>query len=176
VGIGLLVILLFVIAVSGCTVYSKNANGTFSDGSVSFNYPGELHQVDNFKEINSTKMEAIAYFNNDNVVNYFVENKNKQFIQVLKNKSYTTPTEARDKTIIGFNSFSGEVSTKSETNPNGIVVEKIWANVEESGLKTMDYRMFFKINDAVYIIRVYGPESNKQQIINTSNLIFQSIK
>ena len=176
-GLGLLVILILVVSVSGCAIYSKTENRTFSDGIMSFSYPCELHQVTNFKDINSTHMQIIAYFNNDNVLNYFVENKNKQFIQVLKNKSYISPIEARDKTIIGFNnSFSGELSTNTETNPNGIVVEKITANIEESGLKSWDCRMFFKINDVVYIIRVYGPESNKQQIINTSNFIFQSIK
>jgi len=130
-GMGLLIILISIVSVSGCAVYSKTEPRTFSDGPMSFNYPGELHQVNNFKDINGTKMQVIAYFNNDNVFNYFVENKNKQFMQVLKNKSYTTPIEVRDKTIIGFNSFSGEVSTDSETNPNGIVVEKITANVED---------------------------------------------
>ena len=73
---------------------------------------------------------------------------------------------------------TGEVSSlTTETNPNGVVVEKTTFTYEYTfGMRVWFSDMIFKINDTVYVISVYGPDSNNQEIMNTTNVIFRSIK
>ena len=67
------------------------------------------------------------------------------------------------------------LSVTTETNPNGIVVERYTYVNKEFPSETYNI-MFFKIGKDVYGIGVEGPELFKQQITDTANIIFQSLK
>jgi hypothetical protein len=67
------------------------------------------------------------------------------------------------------------LSITTETNSNGIVIDKVIFLDEKYGDQTINNLMYFKINDTVYGLGVYGPYSNKQ-VTNTANIVFQSIK
>lgn len=138
---------------------------------MSFEYPGFLSTQPD--EINSSKMEKVAYFESGDIFN-------KQCIIVSKNKTDITPAELRDETVsINNNSSTSKVlSTTTATNPNSVVVETLMMTIvlKENGEKTRLDLMYFKINTTVYIIAVYRPYSNAQQITTTANIIVQSIK
>ena len=68
------------------------------------------------------------------------------------------------------------MSISTETNPNGVVVEKIAVFEEESGKKAWHQMMDFKINNTVYSIQVFGSASNEKQLLKTADIIFNSIK
>lgn len=94
--------------------------------------------------------------------------------------SAISPAEARDGIVsVVKNMSTGQVlSITTETNPNGVIIEKTTYTDEFIfGFKTVYSDMFFKINDTVYRITVYGLNTkNEQKIPNTTNVIFQSIK
>ncbi|MFU2192204.1 MAG: hypothetical protein ACOX08_03345 [Methanobacterium sp.] len=164
-------VLIFGVLVSGCINSPLTEKKTFSDGLMSFDYPGVFNTEN--QEINNSKIQRVAYFVSSDLFN-------KQYINVVKNKTAISPTELRDETLsINRNSSTSEVlSSTTETNPNGIVVETIRMTIvyKENGEKTSHNVFYFEINDTVYVIGVYGPYSNKQQITTTANIIFQSIK
>jgi hypothetical protein len=172
--IGIIGAVILIVLVSGCTSYSTTK--TFSDGVMSFDYPDDFNNVtysDNYTN-SSFIMQVTAYF--ENTAPLRVHN-----IMVLKNVSATSPTEIRDKTISSVkNESTGEIlSLTTETNPNCVVVEKSTYSFEyASGMRSRYSEMYFKINDVVYGISVYGPDTktSTQNIINTTNVIFQSIK
>lgn len=167
---GIIGILVSVLLVSGCTNSSTNQTKTFSDGVMSFNYPAGFNNVTYSGDTNSSSpMRIIGK----------VENGNALSIGVGRNISATSPTEVRDRSVLKVKNMStGEVlSITTETNPNGVVVEKTTYTYEVSiGIRARYEDMYFKINDAVYAISVGGADSDKQQIINTANIVFQSIK
>jgi len=139
---------------------------------MSFSYPEFFNT--HSEEINNSKMQKVAYFISDNLI------FNKQCIMVVKNKTDISPVELRDETVSkNKNSSTSEVlSTSTETNPNGVVVETIRMTIvyKENNEKTRHNLMYFKIKDTVYGIGVYGPYSNREKITSTANIIFQSIK
>lgn len=172
--IGIICAFILIVLVSGCT--SSSSTKKISDGVMSFDYPSDFNNgtySDNYTN-SSLLMQVIAYY--ENTAPLRVHN-----IMVGKNVSATSPTEIRDKTILSVkNESTGEIlSSTTETNPNGVVVEKITYNLEYAlGMKGRYSEMYFKINDAVYGISVYGPDTTTsvQNIMNTTNVIFQSIK
>jgi hypothetical protein len=169
--IGIIGALFSVVLVSGCTSYSTNETKTFSDGVMSFDYPGFFNTET--QEINNSKIQRVAYFVSGDLFN-------KQYINVFKNKTDISHVELRDETVSkNKNSSTSEVlSTSTETNPNGVVVETIRMTIvyKENNEKTRHNLMYFKIKDTVYGIGVYGPYSNREKITSTANIIFQSIK
>jgi len=168
--IGSLVLIVFA---SGCISSSTNESITFSDGVMSFNYPGSFTNTSQSEDENSnSSMQDIGKFGNGNLFNM-------QVIMVGKNKTEISAKEIRDKSISRVKNLSlGDVvSTTSETNPNGVVIERSIYTQKGSYFGVLIYNdMFFEINGVVYAISVYGPDSNKQQITDTTNIVFQSIK
>lgn len=143
---------------------------------MSFNYPSDFdNSTDSGNYTNSSfPMQVIG--NLENTAPFRVHN-----ILVCKNISPTNPTEIRDRSISRVkNESTGEIlSLTTETNPNGVVIEKTTYSFEYSlGMRGMYSEMYFKINDAVYAISVYGPDTttSAQNIRDTTNIIFQSIK
>lgn len=168
--IGFLGIIILVVFASGCIGSSTNETKTFSNGVMSFNYPSYLNNTQPH-DTNSSSFQIIASFESRNILNL-------QFVHVIKNKTEVTATKARDNSIskVKNDSSSNEIlSVTTETNPNGIVVERY--TYINKGLIPETYNvMYFKINNDVYGIGVQGPDLFKEKIINTTNIIFQSIK
>ena len=151
-----------------CICSSTAENKTFTDGIMSFNYPNFFNSHPN--ELNNSKMQGIGYYTSNDLLN-------KQYINVAKNKTNFTLIEARNSSVSKIqNTSTAEIlSVTTETNPNNVVIEKIIFIDETYGEKTRHNLMYFKINDTIYGIAVYGPYSNKQ-VTNTANIVFQSIK
>lgn len=143
---------------------------------MSFNYPADFdNETTSGNDTNSSSsMHAIGKL--ENTVPLKV-----QTIIVYKNINPTSTSEIRDHLISYVkNMSSGEVlSTTTETNPNGIFVEKAAYKYDLTfGVKAFYSDMFFKINDNFYVISVSGADTtiSTQNVMNTSNIIFQSIK
>lgn len=170
INLGIIGILLLIVFASGCISSSTNETKTFSDGVMSFNYPGYFNSTET-AETNSSSFQIIASLESRNMLNI-------QFIDVIKNKTDVTVTEARDKSISKVKNDSSSIeilSVTTETNPNNIVVERY--SYVNKGIISETYNiMYFKINDDVYGIGVQGPDLFKEKIQNTANIIFQSIK
>jgi len=170
--IGFMGILIFilVISASGCTSSSTNETKTFSDGAMSFNYPSFFNKTQ-IPDVNSSSFQIISSLETKNIFN-------TQFIHVTKNKTDVSPTKARDNSIskVKNDSTSNKIlSVTTETNSNGVVVERY--TYVNNGLISETYHvMYFKIGDDVYGIGVQGPDLFKQEIIKTTNIVFQSIK
>lgn len=169
-------IVLLVVFSSGCISSSTNETKTFVDGAMIFNYPTDFDNVslsDNNSN-SSSSMHAIGKFENSVPMKV-------QTINVYKNINPTSPSEMRDKLISNLkNMSSGEIlSITNETNPNGIAVEKATYKYDLNvGVKAFYSDLFFKISDNVYIISVSGADTtiSTQNVRNTSDIIFQSIK
>ncbi|BDZ67928.1 hypothetical protein [Methanobacterium ferruginis] len=168
--IGIMGILVSIIPTSGCTSSSTNETKTFSDGDMSFEYPVDFYDVDySGNEIDSSTMRLICMF----------ENKNGFAMRVFKNKTRTSPTEAKDVAVSKIENLSNYkvLSTTTETNSNGVAVEKI--SYSESKFLIFNWRhdnMYFQRNDDVYVITVSAIVLDKQKLADINNIIFQSIK
>ncbi|AIS33135.1 hypothetical protein BRM9_2335 [Methanobacterium formicicum] len=169
-GIGIIGALVSVVLISGCTSYSTNETKTFSDGDMSFNYPADFYNIPySGNEIDSSTMGLIG----------MLENKDGFTIYVSKNKTKISPTEAKDRAVSNVeSSLTGKVvSTATETNPNGVVVEKM--SYTKRGILIIKGRydsMYFQSNGNVYAITVSGLDLDKKKLSNIDNIIFQSIK
>ncbi len=168
--IGIVGALVSVVLISGCTSYSINETKTFSDGDMSFNYPADFYNVTySGNEIDSSTMGLIG----------MLENKDGLTIYVCKNKTGTSLAETKEGTVSSVKTSStGKIlSTSTETNPNGVVVEKM--SYTEGGFLIFKGRrdsMYFQSNGDVYAITVYGLDLDKKKLSNIDNIIFQSIK
>lgn len=171
--LGIILTLILIVSASGCTNPPTNQTKTYSDGIMSFNYPSDFNNVSySGNNTGNSSMQAISKLKN--TVPFRVHS-----IIVAKNKSAISTTELRNTLVSNVENMSaGEiVSITTGTNPNGVVVEKvIYTDEYAFGMRAMHINMLFKINDDVYAVSVYGPDSNNQQITNTTNIIFQSIK
>jgi len=173
---GLVGIIVLIVLASGCISSSTNKTKTFSDGAMSFNYPADFNNTTySENDTNSSSpMQVIGEFESTVPFKY-------QYIMVGKNISAISPTELRNWSVSNLkNSSTGElISITTETNPNGVVIQKTTYTEEFMfGIRTRFNDMYFKINDTVYAISVYGPDINinKQNITETTNIIFKSIK
>lgn len=171
--IGIVLILVFIVSASGCISPTSNETKTFSDGVMSFNYPEDFHN-DTYSENTNSSMQLIGKLKN--TIPFRMHD-----IAIFRNTSTTSPTQAREGVIsVVKNMSTSEISSiATETNPNGIVIEKTTFTYEYTfGMRARFNDMFFKINDTVYVISVYGPDTttSTQNIMNTANIIFQSIK
>jgi hypothetical protein len=70
------------------------------------------------------------------------------------------------------------LSTTTETNSNGIVVEKSISQQTDPYTNTVIryYDMFFSVNGVVYHISVYGDVPMNQQTKETADMIFCSLR
>ncbi|MFA0834490.1 MAG: hypothetical protein ACC609_10850 [Methanobacterium formicicum] len=96
---------------------------------------------------------------------------------MTKNKTAITASKLRyDAVLTSQNRSDWKILSKSTvTNPNGITLETIVITVVVKGKPSISYLMSFKINDTIYTIGVYGPESNGKRISKTSNSISKSL-
>jgi hypothetical protein len=174
---GIIGTLILIVLASGCIYSFNDETKTFSDGFMSFNYPADFDNDTNSSSNYTTSgshMQTIAILENTAPLR-------DHDIWVGMNISAISPTEARNNVVSSVKNMSkGEVvSINTETNPNGIVVEETTYTDEYLfGLRAMYCDMFFKINDSVYRITVCGHDTsiNKRNIMNTTRIIFQSIK
>lgn len=168
--IGIIGLIIVVVLTSGCI--SSSTVKTFSNGVISFDYPGDFKNVTYSSAINASTspMQRIGAF----------ENGYDLTILVGRNVTENSPTEFRDWIISrNKNRSNGEISSvTTETNPNGVVVERISYKHPGSpfGIMIMYDDMYFEKNGTMYGISVYGPDILKQEIDNTAKTIFQSIK
>ncbi|WP_321421031.1 hypothetical protein [uncultured Methanobacterium sp.] len=174
--VGIVGIFILIVLASGCTSSSSTETKTFSEGVMIFNYPADFdngtYSADDTNS--SITMQEIGKLENTAPLR-------THSIMIYRNISAISPAEARDKAVSAVNNMStGEVlSVNTETNPNGIVIEETtYKNEPIFGIKVRFCEMFFKVNDSVYRISVYGPETNigLQNIKSTTAIIFQSIK
>lgn len=168
--------LVIIVLASGCTNSSMNQTKTFSDGVMSFSYPGDFDSVTYSGNNTNSSFPMQVIGDLENTAPLRVHN-----ILVCKNISATSPTEIRDRSISRVkNESTGEIlSITTETNPNNVVVEKIAYSFEYTiGMRARYNEMYFKINDSVYGISVYGPDTttSTQNIMDTTKTIFQSLK
>jgi hypothetical protein len=163
-----------IILISGCISSSTNETKTFSDGAMSFNYPADFDNGTYFADDTSLTMQEIGKLENTAPLR-------SHSIMIYRNISAISSTEVRDKAVSAVkNTSTGQVlSVTTETNPNGIVIEETTYTDEfVFGTKVRFCEMYFKINDSVYRISVYGPETriDLQNIQSTTAIIFKSIK
>ncbi|BDZ70055.1 hypothetical protein [Methanobacterium petrolearium] len=169
-------IIILILLVSNVFIsFFNNSTKTFSDAYISFNYPTDFENADySSNDTNSSfPLELIAYF--ENTAPLKVQN-----MMVFKNISTTSTSEMKDRTILRVKNDSTckLLSPTNETNPNGVFVEKLTYSYEYTAGRLVSSEMYFKINNGIYVIAVYGPDTTiGNQVINeTTQTIFQSIK
>jgi len=163
--IGLIVLILIILAYA---YSSLTENKKFTDSVISFDYP--CFYIPQHGESSGSTMQKVAYFTSGDPFN-------SQNILVTKNKTAISASKLRDDAILTSQNRSDcKILSKSTvTNPNGIILETIVITVVVKGKPSINYLMSFKINDTVYAIGVYGPESNGKRISNTANIISKSL-
>ena len=173
--IGIVGTIILIVMVSGCTSSSSTETKTFSDGVMSFNYPADFdNETTSGNDTNSSSpVQVISKLKKPA--------PNIHYISVEKNISAISLTEAKDgiDSVVKNSSTYKFLSSTTETNPNGVVIEKTsYTDEFLLGTKIRYNDMYFKINDNLYRITVYGPDigTHAQSIENTTNIIFQSIK
>ncbi len=167
--IGIFVLVVSMIGISGCT--SSAGNQTFSDNSISFIYPSNMKNTTSSGNIISGAQgwNDVAFLSNGNV-----------YILVAKNPTLTDPSATRDVTGVSVVQNSGKLlSTTDETNPNGVKVYRNIDTLSDPSTNTLlrYYNMFFEDTEGVvYEISVYGDDSKNSQILETANMVFNSLK
>jgi hypothetical protein len=155
-------------------VFSNIQQNSFSDGSISFNYPAGFE--------NDTSPEVILYRNGSWVDVAFFSNMNGISIDIDKNEQFSgnvyAAMNASENEILRIDEgrFS---STSAETNPNDIKIFTVITTIRDpfstEVFKGVDY--YFQDNQIViYGISVYDVESDYQQVKNTGDTIFNSLK
>ena len=126
---------LSVTGISGFIYLNTNSQKSFSDGSITFNYPG------NFQ--NGTSQEIIS----EGWIHVITLSHEGTFIYVQKNELNTDPEDARQaiESLITNSSFSGEVvSHTKEINPDGIEIFKgIYALIDPTYNEKLKYVYFY---------------------------------
>ena len=165
-------LILGIIGISGCISSGSSTNSTFSDGSISFDYPSDF--------TNATPGSLISGDKSWVDVKYLA-NSDGTAIYVQKNLKINDPSNARQITD---SKNKGDVSTgeilshTTDTNPNGITVYKSINTLKNPDdgevLKYID--LYFKDNKGVvYAISIYDTESNYQTVSDTADVIFNSL-
>lgn len=166
----LLILILGIIGTSGYIYLNAESQKSFSDGSITFKYPGSFR--------NSTLPEIKMPEGWVKVVTLTDEGT---AIYVQKNRNPGNPEEIQGsiENSITASGFKGEILSRTkETNPNGIEVSKgIYTIIDPNNNEKLKYIHFY-FNDkkgAVYIIRVYDYESNYGKVSDTADVIFNSL-
>lgn len=169
--LGSITVLITIIIVSGCIYTTSNTTKTFSDGFMSFTYPGDFNNITDEENLKSnSSMQIISELYNDKM-------GSNHKITVGRNRTAISIPELTDKNILTIkNEDKGKIlSITNESNSNGIVVEKITYIEPVFMINYMGVDMFLK-SMTPYMLSVSGGETRKQKIINTVDMIFQSIK
>lgn len=180
--LGLVGILVLVVASSGCpstTQTSSNVTSstpkTFSYDTISFNYPSNYENAPNPKNITSeiSNWQDITYLRNQNNIE----------ITVTKNPKADSAASERDneQNIVRANPDKNNnkiLVTTTKTNPNGIVVEigkhnVLWPNTV---IVERYYDMYISADGVVYLIYVHGNVERAQEINETGDLVFNTLK
>jgi hypothetical protein len=159
--------MIVIVAVSGCTNHSEAAN--FTDGSVSFSYPGDMTNTTSNGNLSGSNWVNIAYIAKSDV-----------YIYVNKNPTLNDQATPRDVINADVQANSGQVlSTTDEVNPNGIEVSRNMVTLTDPSTKILliYYNFFFKNKSGeVYQITVYGSDSKNSEIRETATQVFNSLK
>lgn len=164
-----LIVALSVIGISGFIYLNTSSQKSFSDGSITFNYPGSFQ--------NGTSQEITS----EGWIHVITLNHEGTFIYVQKNELNTDPEDARQEieSLITNSSFSGEVvSHTKEINPNGIEIFKgIYTLIDPTYNEKLKYVYFyFKDKKGVlYNIIIYDYEKNYKKVSNVADIIFNSL-
>lgn len=166
----LLILILSIIGIFGYIYLNMESQKTFSDESITFNYPGSFQ--------NSSLPEIIMSEGWTKVVTLTDESTT---IYVQKNGKIEDPKEIQGsiEKSITTSGFEGKILSRTkETNPNGMEISKgIYTIIDPNNNEKLKYIHFY-FNDkkgAVYIIRVYDYESNYEKVSDTANVIFNSL-
>ncbi len=193
--VGLISILVVAIAMSGCTAELL----TFNNGEISFGYPEGFEDAPSpksvtyetdYKELDSwtASLSNNTTKKTNKTTNWevikFMKNSNGVMIQVAKNPELWSSYEvyiAKKNSIKG---KSGEVLESDETdiNDNIVSVDKLVYSLNDpngSG-KMVYYEIYFDNNDfssnrTVYVITVYGLESEMNEIYSVADTIYESL-
>ena len=165
--LAILGLMIVIVAVSGCANHSEAAN--FTDGSVSFSYPGDMTNTTSTGNLSGSNWVNIAYIAKSDV-----------YIYVNKNPTINDPATPRDVINADVKANSGQVlSTTDEVNPNGIEVSRNMVTITDPSTKILlIYHNFFFKNKSgeVYQITVYGSDSKNSEIRETATQVFNSLK
>lgn len=155
------------VAASGCANNVEAVN--FTDGSVTFSYPGDMTNTTSTGNLSVSNWVNIAYIAKSDV-----------YIYVNKNPTINDPSKTRDAINADVKANSGQViSTTDETNPNGIEVSGNVVTTTDPTTKILliYYNFFFQDKSgSVYQITVYGSESKNSEIRETSIQVFNSLR
>lgn len=170
--LGVMVVAAAIIGWTNSTNSFSFSNGLASDGSVSFNYPENLENMENNTNyqtimIGTENWKEVGKLGNDN-------------IDILVQKSLSVnPRNARDDSNAAVREHGDQViSSTEETNPNGVEVFKSITAIKDhdtNGLLKY-YDLTFTDKGATYVITVYGPDSKDTELSATADMIFNSIK
>ena len=159
--------------------YSTNLNQSnlFSDGSISFNYPGNLKNSSAPEQIISGDVSWVDVIYLHNSVTSIGVQKNPSLdenIEVIRRDS-----DESIKNSPGQVSTGEVLSQTTETNPNGVKIAKSITTLKDPDnnqiLKYIDF--YFKDNrGVVYSITIYGYESTYKETQKVSEIIFNSLK
>lgn len=167
--IGIIGIIILTVFISGCAV--SNTSDKFYDGVMSFSYPDDFRNISysNQTSPNST-IKIIGKMGNSYTL----------AIMVGRNISATSPEALINKSVSRSKKIpNSEMSpVYAKKNPNGILIKQIIYKHPDSTFKiTLMYNdLYFKVNNSVYAISVYGPDIFNKEINNTTNIIFQTLK
>jgi hypothetical protein len=174
--LSILGILILMVLSAGCTTsppsnYTAPSVQTFSDGTISFNYPAGFEVRTPRANITSegTGWQDLT----------FLANPDQVGIDVRKNPQASSAVNVREGTELAVVEASGTIlSTSSEINPQGMVVEKSSSQQVDPYTNQMMryYDLFFEVNGLVYHISVYGEVAKDPQIQYTADMIFNSLK
>lgn len=175
--LAILGILILIVLIAGCTTtvppsnYTAPSVQTLSDGAISFNYPAGFEVRTQRANITSegTGWQDLT----------FLANQDQVGIDVRKNPKASSAVIVREGTEQAVVEASGTIlSTSSEINPQGMVVEKSSSQQVDPYTNQLMryYDLFFAVNGLVYHVSVYGEVAKDPIIQYTADMIFNSLK
>lgn len=165
------------LAIAGCVSNTQEHTSvsiqSYTDGSINFNYTGDMQS-------HAAPGDIISGSKNWNDVILLADND--VIIRVQKSlalKDYDI-TYIRDINSDQIKQNGGSLlSTTLETNPNGVEVAKSINTITDPNTNSLlrYYKMYFKDNHGtIYSIDVYGYSNKQDQIKSAVETVFNSIK
>lgn len=167
------VIFIIIILVVASNNNTATGNLTYSVDSVSFDYPN------NFANSTPPSSDIISGASSWQKVGFLSDDRGT-YIEIQKNTAGYTPQGDMLATELSIKENNGSVlSTTNNTNPNNVVVAAdIHTMTDPSSNNLLRYyEMYFQDkNGVVYAITVYGDDSDKSQLQQVQQTIFNSLK
>lgn len=167
----LFILILAVIGISGFIYLNINSQKSFSDGSITFNYPGSFQE-----SISPQIIKAEGW------IHLITLNDYTTIIYVQKNQNITKIDDAQKSFENAFISsgYNGEIlSNTEETNSNGVEISiSIYTITDPNNNEKLKY-VYFYFKDrkgSVYNIIVYDYELNFNKVSRVSDVIFNSLR